>query len=74
MTPGLQVIFDKIIVLDPPELDTSSGKRELLRSSASQPVSVEVSNTEPIKIPETTAIGNKIARVMASDRGIHIPG
>ncbi|CAG7723425.1 unnamed protein product [Allacma fusca] len=64
------VIFDKIIVLDPPELDSSSGQRELLRSSASQPISVEISNTEPIKIPETTPVGNKIARVMASDRDV----
>lgn len=49
-------------------MDQSSGPRELLRSSASQPVSVEISHTEPIVIPETVAVGSRIARVLASDR------
>jgi len=58
-------------VLDPPELDHSiNGPRELLRASASQPVSVEISNTEPIRIPETVEVGTKIARVLASDRDL----
>lgn len=55
-------------MLDPPDLDQSTGPRELLRSSASQPVSVEISHSEPIVIPETVAVGSRIARVLASDR------
>lgn len=61
-------IFLQNIVLDPPDLDQSTGPRELLRSSASQPVSVEISHSEPIVIPETVAVGSRIARVLASDR------
>ncbi|XP_035703696.1 cadherin-89D isoform X2 [Folsomia candida] len=60
-------VFFQNIVLDPPELDLSNGPRELLRS-ASQPISVEISNAEPIQIPETVAVGSRIARVLASDK------
>jgi hypothetical protein len=60
-------VFFHNVVLDPPELDTTNGPRELLRS-ASQPVSVEISTSEPIRIPETVSIGSRIARVLASDR------
>lgn len=41
-----------------------------MRSSASQPVSVEIPHSEPIKIPETVPIGSRIARVQATDRDI----
>lgn len=60
-------VFFQNIVLDPPELDLSNGPRELLRA-ASQPVSVEISNSEPIRIPETVSVGSRIARVLASDK------
>jgi hypothetical protein len=60
--------FKNSIVLDPPELDHSvNGPRELLRAAASVPVSVEISSTEPIRVPETMEVGTKIARVLASD-------
>lgn len=51
-------------MLDPPELDLSNGPRELLRS-ASQPVSVEISNSEPIRIPETVQ-GKSVANLISA--------
>lgn len=53
--------FSKIFI-DPPALDESTGVRELLKSGSSQPVSVEITTTEPIVVPETIEIGKYIAR------------